>query len=328
MPSTRVVSPAHRRSEASPARSAFTQRLLASYPTACNMESAALQHHESASSKSATRCYSYTCDPSDSMDRMVMETIVSLGCDVASRLRIRRVESSKYEVDGRRISVRWNSSVSQLVACEDEVGSDVAGRGTTLVSYLRQAADVAASLGGRQPGAPLIARVPQDMRLTFSSSGPGTDSLDSEQLHRKESMRLACEEALLRERAAEAYENGLSRRSVVGGAPPPPAGLATHSSSASTHCQPSTSPSPRGRYQASVAPATAAATSPSPRGRYQAPVTTTASSVSPSPRRRCHSSFGSPSMPVVSAPTSFAGTSVGSCSNVSAVQQANASPSC
>lgn len=328
MPTTRVVSPPHRRSEVSPARSAFTQRLLATYAGVGGVECGGPQQQDSTSSKPATRCYSYTCDSSDPMDRVVMETLVSLGVETASRLRIRRLDVGKYEVDGRRISLRWGSNPSELVACEDDVGGDLAGRGTHLVSYLRQAADVAASLGGRQTGAPLIARVPQDMRLTFSSSGPGTESIDSEHLHRRESMRIACEEAMLRERAAEAYEHGLSRRSVMGGAPPPPAGLATShlATSTSAHCQASASPSPRSRYQASVAPP-AASTSPSPRGRYQAPVASSASSVSPSPRRRCQSSFGSPVATTATATSaSFVASLGGASSNVSATQLANAPP--
>merc|ERR1711920_1128840 len=198
----------------------------------------------------------------------------------------------------RRISVRYGSTQSELLVFEDEVGRDSCGCGMHLSAYLKQAADVAASLGGRKPGAPIIARVPQDMRLTFSSTGPSTDSIDSDQLHRRESMRLACEEAKLRERAAEAYEQGMSRRAGIGGAPPPPAGTSTtHLGSAtatSTHCQVSASPSPRNRYQASV--------SPSPRSHFQGRAASSPSSAPVSPRGRC-SSFVSPSVNATNNPS-------------------------
>lgn len=64
--------------------------------------------------------------------------------------------------------------------------------------YLASAAHVAASLGGRGPAAPAVARLPPEKRLTFGGdegqdARSALESLDV--LLRCESMRKACEEA-------------------------------------------------------------------------------------------------------------------------------------
>merc|ERR1712232_1117023 len=69
--------------------------------------------------------------------------------------------------------------------------------------YLRQALDVAASLGGHGSGAPAVARVPPNERLSFSNL-PVVAKDESEA--RLTSMNRACQEAKLREVAVEAYE--------------------------------------------------------------------------------------------------------------------------
>lgn len=129
------------------------------------------------------------------------------------RLMVRRLCPGKYEVDGRVVSVRWSETEGidatqpELVVREDDVC--VEADEVPLSAYLQQAANVAHALRGKvNTGASAVTRIPQEKRLTFST--PGTENLDClDVLQRCASMRKACEEAALRERAAEAYENGL-----------------------------------------------------------------------------------------------------------------------
>merc|ERR1719221_14291 len=102
-----------------------------------------------------------------------------------------------------------------LVYEDSVVLGDAAANGTPLPDYLHQACNVVASLGGRSPGAPAIQRVPQDKRLSFSGSAAATGPSSLEAIdgaERRASMLKACEEARLREKAAEVYEQGLSWR--------------------------------------------------------------------------------------------------------------------
>merc|ERR1712039_527706 len=100
-----------------------------------------------------------------------------------------------------------------------------------LLAYLSQAANVAASLSGQRADMPKIARVPKEQRLTFaeSSAHESASTLDIERMgnERCESMRLACEQARLREQAAEAYENAAHqpRGNFPQRTLPPPPGL-------------------------------------------------------------------------------------------------------
>merc|ERR1740122_837894 len=101
----------------------------------------------------------------------------------------------KYEIDGRRVSLRWTDSGGNpaLLVCEDEV-TDAVGSEMPLLAYLSQAANVAASLSGQRADQPKIARIPKEQRLTFaedkkeSSSTLDVDKIGNE---RCESMRLA-----------------------------------------------------------------------------------------------------------------------------------------
>lgn len=165
-------------------------------------------------------------DPYDVIDRMVLAHLMAIDQEASSRLNVRRLGAGKYEIDGRCVSLRWGTcseqgvaEAVQLVVCEGEVGGDLANcpAQMPLAAYLQQASNVAASLKGRVPGAPAVARIPQEKRLTFgNSSSAASGSVESlDVLQRCASMRKACEEARLRERAAEAYENGVPWQTPV-----------------------------------------------------------------------------------------------------------------
>jgi len=183
--------------------------------------------HPSRPSKSRVPACLYEADAGDLMDMQLSWHLQSLDRSLASALMVRRLGSGEYDFDGRRVRLVWSESgtkdgLQQLLVCE---GSDT---DTTLVetplpAYLHQAADIAASLGGLKAGSPAVARVPADRRLTFANVPPRTS--DDPTMERVRSMRVACEQARLREHAAEAYEQAERRerrpsnRKLFGAAP-------------------------------------------------------------------------------------------------------------
>jgi len=158
-------------------------------------------------------CY-YEADPDDPIDKQLSWHFMSLDREFASSLVVRRLGNGEYEFDGRRLRLRWagegDETKPELVVLED-TPSDTGAIETTLAAYLRQAQDVAALLGGRKPGCPALQRVPADRRLTFAHV-PRQMS-DDPAVERLRSMRVACEQARLREHAAEAYERAERGRS-------------------------------------------------------------------------------------------------------------------
>jgi len=154
-------------------------------------------------------------EPADAVDHAVRAQLRTVDPESLSRLMVKRLSAGKYEVDGRRVTIRWGPSTDKgtsdataLLVREDEVGGDEGSPESSLPAYLQQAANVAAALQGRVPGASAVTRIPQEKRLTFGSPGSGAlESLDV--LQRCASMRKACEEARIREKAAQAYESGL-----------------------------------------------------------------------------------------------------------------------
>eukprot|EP00420_Gonyaulax_spinifera_P037403 CAMPEP_0197884834 /NCGR_PEP_ID=MMETSP1439-20131203/11152_1 /TAXON_ID=66791 /ORGANISM="Gonyaulax spinifera, Strain CCMP409" /LENGTH=214 /DNA_ID=CAMNT_0043504577 /DNA_START=9 /DNA_END=650 /DNA_ORIENTATION=- len=163
---------------------------------------------------------SYVADPSDPIDLMLTVGLASLDRGTSSKLTLRRLTMGKYEIDGRRVSLRWTDQGGNpgLMVCEDEV-TDSKGSEMPLLAYLSQAAHVAASLSGQRADMPKIARIPKEQRLTFAEdAGESNSTLDVERIgnERCESMRIACEQARLREQAAEAYEHGRARPQSFG----------------------------------------------------------------------------------------------------------------
>eukprot|EP00913_Durusdinium_trenchii_P012136 g11398.t2 len=147
---------------------------------------------------------SYIVDIADPVDQMLGSALRTLDAAAASKLMLRRLAPGRYEIDGRKVSVRW-SEQGGLMVIEDEVR----GSPMPLPAYLGQAGNVVASLTGHRADMPKITRVPKSQRLTFDDAkaeknlAAQIEKLGSE---RCESMRLAVEQARLREEAAEAYE--------------------------------------------------------------------------------------------------------------------------
>jgi len=172
----------------------------------------------------------YVADPCDPIDLMLSVGLSSLDRVTSTKLMLRRLAMGKYEIDGRRVSLCWTDQGGNpgLLVCEDEV-ADAAGSEMPLLAYLSQAANVAASLSGGRADMPKISRVPKEQRLTFAEGeGEAASTLDVDRIgnDRCESMRIACEQAKLREQAAEAYQSGIHQHSFSAfrahSLPPPP----------------------------------------------------------------------------------------------------------
>lgn len=133
---------------------------------------------------------SYLADPSDVMDVEFARHLLALEREAAAALELRRLAHGRYEVQGRRVNVRWgpDNGGCELLACEGELpggapNSDGEGE-LPLGEYLRQMGELAVNI-----------RRPAEKRLlTFVDDGSAGD--------RYESMRIACEQARLREQAA------------------------------------------------------------------------------------------------------------------------------
>lgn len=172
----------------------------------------------------------YAADPTDPIDMMLAAGLCCLDRAAANRLTLRRLGVGRYEIDGRRVSLKWSEPGSPpgIVVQEDDV-HDSHESTVPLPAYLKQAANVATSLSGLQRDLPRIARVPKEQRLTFADvKGSETHAaIEQSGNERCESMRIACEQARLREQAAQAYEQGLSfpHPGTPARSLPPPPGL-------------------------------------------------------------------------------------------------------
>eukprot|EP00439_Symbiodinium_sp_Y106_P046281 s310_g5.t3 len=159
--------------------------------------------------QAAVPAATYIVDLADPVDQLLGNALRMLDTAAASKLTLRRLSPGRYEIDGRRVTLRWEQGGTGLVVIEDEV-LDARGSAMPLVAYLKSAGNVAASLSGQRADMPKIARVPKAQRLTFDDDAPAEQNLASqiEKLgsERCESMRLAVEQARLREEAAEKYE--------------------------------------------------------------------------------------------------------------------------
>lgn len=172
------------------------------------------------------------CQPGDPMDQVMIVHLLSVGQETLPQLKVRKLGSGKYDIDGRVVNLRWKTppgsgasvpvkgdTLELLAREQDTDGGRVLGEEIPLATYLSSAANVLVSLRGRSPGAPAVARLPKEKRLTFGGCSTASSALESmDVLQRCESMRKACEEAQLREWAAEAYEHGVPWPMV----PPPP----------------------------------------------------------------------------------------------------------
>jgi len=156
---------------------------------------------------------SYIVDIADHVDQLLGNALRALDAAAAAKLTLRRFAPGRYEIDGRKVTLRWPQVPGMgLSVLEDEV-LDSKDSEMPLDAYLSQAGNVAASLSGQRADMPKISRVPKERRLTFADAKEESKNLASqlEQMgnERCESMRLAVEQARLREEAATAYEYGL-----------------------------------------------------------------------------------------------------------------------
>eukprot|EP00927_Polykrikos_kofoidii_P038432 TRINITY_DN32778_c0_g1_i1.p1 TRINITY_DN32778_c0_g1~~TRINITY_DN32778_c0_g1_i1.p1 ORF type:complete len:435 (-),score=34.98 TRINITY_DN32778_c0_g1_i1:35-1339(-) len=153
----------------------------------------------------------YQADTRDPVDTQLAELLMGYDQSCRESLWIGRVRPGEYELGGRRVKISQATGLyggrDELVVREqgEAVGNVDGGAGTPLSIYLRQVADVAAHLAGCSDGAPAVARVPTDQRLTFA---PLQTPVSSDPVaERVRSMRVACEQARLREHAAEEYHH-------------------------------------------------------------------------------------------------------------------------
>jgi len=161
----------------------------------------------SAVGNSVPACF-YEADPTDAIDSQLSIHLSCLDRHTTVNLLLQRLRPGDYMFDGRRVRLYWGpcsglSGTSEVLVREDDSNM----MATPLAAYLRQVLDVKASLNGHNVGAPAVTRVPQDMRLTFMDSEHNSvDVTDPGNMERVRSMQVACEQARLREQAAEAYE--------------------------------------------------------------------------------------------------------------------------
>jgi len=151
----------------------------------------------------ATSAANYEPNPMDPMDAVFAWELRNLDAEVSSLLLIARGVPGQYYVDGRSISVCWSGPGSdELIVRENDIGD--ASAETPLLAYLAQVANVKVYLNGRSNDLPAVARVPQERRLTFpeDSSRPKTKDASLDSHDRCELMRLACDQADLRELGA------------------------------------------------------------------------------------------------------------------------------
>lgn len=155
---------------------------------------------------------SYEADLTDPIDVELSWHLVSTDHEALSKLMLNRLEAGEYTIEGRHVSIHWGTfgpgpcRSTELLVSEAKEDGDWDSLETPLPIYLRQALDVAASLGGHSSGAPAVARVPPNERLSFMNF-PQVLRLDPDE-ERVASMKRACEEARLREEAVEVYERG------------------------------------------------------------------------------------------------------------------------
>jgi hypothetical protein len=147
----------------------------------------------------------YEPDRSDPIDVQLSQYLGNLDPLTGANLAIRRIQPGEYLVDGRRVKLQWSGD-EKLVVCEGNIDRDgVHEVETHLTAYLHQAAGVAAMLGGHSASAPAVTRVPGPRRLTFVDA-PLPQMSDDLGNERVRSMKVACEQARLREHAAAMYE--------------------------------------------------------------------------------------------------------------------------
>lgn len=146
------------------------------------------------------------------MDVAVFAELSRLHPEARSALIVRRLGPGAYEIDGRCVTLCFQATaIGPAALLVFERG--VSGAGTHLQAYLGQAASVALALRGQERSSS-VARIPVQQRLTFEASLVIEHDLDGS-VDRGRLMRMACEEARLREQAASAALGGAQVAAVV-----------------------------------------------------------------------------------------------------------------
>lgn len=164
----------------------------------------------------------YEPDPTDPIDVELSWHLLSTDHAALAKLMLQRLEPGEYSMDGRHVSIHWGTfgpgpcRSAELLVTEAKEDGDWDSLETPLPIYLRQALDVAASLRGQTSGAPAVARVPVDDRLSFFNLPTVIPDMDPD-IERLTSMKRACEEARLREEAVEVYERGYMANGKLAG---------------------------------------------------------------------------------------------------------------
>mmetsp|Transcript_60086 Transcript_60086/g.155259 ORF Transcript_60086/g.155259 Transcript_60086/m.155259 type:complete len:189 (-) Transcript_60086:118-684(-) len=159
----------------------------------------------------------YCADPADALDQVMLAYLMRLAREVpAAKLNIRRLGPGFYDIEGRRVRLRLGIGPSfardKPLVREEDVKRDnwLVADEVELFPYLRQAADVSLTLRRTALG-----RIPKDLRVSFQETqAPGSQitlkdirtGLIEDGNERCQSMRLACEQAVLREQAAVMFE--------------------------------------------------------------------------------------------------------------------------
>jgi len=147
----------------------------------------------------------YEPDASDPDDVELSKLLDSLDPLTGANLAIRRMKRGKYLVCGRLIRLVRGADDELMVV---EMSGDVYDRDTVetpLLDYLHQAANVNASVSGHCRGISAVNRVPHSKRMTFMDA-PVSQVSDDPGDERVSLMKKACEQAKLREQAAEYIE--------------------------------------------------------------------------------------------------------------------------
>mmetsp|Transcript_7826 Transcript_7826/g.22462 ORF Transcript_7826/g.22462 Transcript_7826/m.22462 type:complete len:233 (+) Transcript_7826:44-742(+) len=163
--------------------------------------------------------------PSDPLDQVLLVYLERLAQELPhARVRVRKLGQGCYDIDGQRVFLRMGIgrkfARDRPLVREDSLSGKAwpAAEEHDLMPYLRQAAHVSSSL--RETA---TLRIPKDLRISFAETeAPGAKTtlrdirrgLVEDGAQRCESMRLACQQAQMREQAASMFETGPLWRSL------------------------------------------------------------------------------------------------------------------
>jgi hypothetical protein len=106
----------------------------------------------------------------DPIDRLFARHLSVLPPQHVAALAPRRLGVGRYMIDGRQLSLCWSrTAADELCVVEDEVSSIAEIPGMPVAAYLRQAINVAATMGGRTVGEPVPSV--QDRHLIVDKAG-------------------------------------------------------------------------------------------------------------------------------------------------------------